>query len=79
MAHLKKRDVEALLNAYDANPIDALLSSLRVVCEDTDMSWQEAMERVPSSWNIEGLLHGDIAVCDQLLKHLIEHRSLDQI
>ena len=79
MAELRKRDVEHLLENYDINPRDALLSSLRIVFDDVQLSWLEALERLPLQWNRDAIGALDTNACDLLVKHLVEHRTLEKI
>lgn len=79
MARLKKRDIEVLLDEYDTDRTSALLNSLHIIFDDAQLTWQQAVTRLPTRWNNEALLHGDVTECDLLVKHLVEYRSLDQI
>lgn len=79
MAELKKRDVEHLLGNYDTNPRDAILSSLRIVFDDAQLSWFEALKRLPLQWNHDAIGVLDNDACDLLVKHLVEHRTLEKI
>ncbi|MEY3806771.1 MAG: hypothetical protein RIR69_1583 [Actinomycetota bacterium] len=79
MRALKKSDIETLLQHYDNNPAEALLTCLRILLEDSQVTWSQAIQRLDDNWNREGLLRVDIAACDQLVKHLVEFRSLEKI
>lgn len=76
MPSLNKKDVERLLEHYDDNPRDALLTCLRIVQSNQMLTWQEAIEQLDESWNKEALLNLNIQACDGLAQHLVEMRSL---
>jgi hypothetical protein len=71
--NLKKRDVETLMNDYDADPRRALQSALRIVSGRPHASFETLVDLLglPSD-----LLAGDIATLDRLARDLNEDRGL---
>jgi hypothetical protein len=74
---LAKRDVEALLRDYDADPIVALTAALRIVLRRDDASWDELLDLAPIPDARRRLLRErDAAALDDLAAELNEERSL---
>lgn len=78
IARLKKVHVERLLNDYDADPIGALSTALRIVLRMPDATWTELLAATPiDSGRQRLLLSADQASLDQLAAELNERRSLE--
>jgi hypothetical protein len=75
---LSKRQVEAMLDAYDADPVAALTVALQVVLGQPDRSFDELLEiaRFPSPRR-QALAERDAGALDDLLSELNELRTLD--
>ena len=74
---LAKRDVEALLREYDADPVAALTRALRVVLGRADATWVELLDLAPLTEARRRLLRtGDPAALDELAAELNEQRDL---
>jgi len=74
---LKKRDVEALLDTYDSDPVGALTTALQVVLERPDATWPELIARASLSQSRSAaLLVGEQGALDSLAAELNELRHL---
>ena len=73
MTRLRKRDVEALLRDYDADPVGALERALRIVCDRPGASFAELVADLPAG---DRLLAGDVDALDALAAELNERRAL---
>ena len=77
--HLSKRDIEELLDAYDADPVDAVTVALRKIVESADPTWGCLVASVPESVAAQsGLRNHDIDALDAVVKHLVENRCLQK-
>lgn len=77
IARLKKRDAEALLAAYDAGPVDALTTAMRIVLDRPDSAWPELVAAAGfSDTRAAALLVGDEQSLDALAAELNERRGL---
>lgn len=66
-----------MLNDYDANPVGALTTALRVILHMPDASWAELLKAAPiDAGRRELLLSDDQASLDDLAAELNERRSL---
>ncbi|HEY4610468.1 MAG TPA: hypothetical protein VFE86_15760 [Ilumatobacteraceae bacterium] len=75
---LKKRDVERLLNDYDADPIAALTVALRTTLAMPAGTWESLLRAASIEPNLrERLLKGELAALDRLAVELNERRCLD--
>lgn len=77
MNRLRKRDVETLLETYDADPIGALTGALRHVLEDPSGSFGSLLAVAPLPDHRRALLLAqDVDALDALLAELNETRTL---
>jgi len=77
MGRLRKSDVEALLDDYDADPVGALADALRHVLDRPDATWQELLTAAPiDTARRTALLAGDTEALDELVRELNEQRTL---
>ena len=75
---LSKRDAEQLLADYDANPIGALSTALRIVLELPDCDWPDLLAAAPlEDSRRRRLLATDHASLDDLAAELNEARTFD--
>ena len=74
MTRLRKRDAEAMLDAYDTDPIAALTAALRVVFDAPNDSWLELIAMFPDSRR-HGLLARNQIALDDLFTDLNELRE----
>lgn len=77
MARLRKTDVEALLDHYDADPVGALTTAMRRVLDQPDAEWPHLLDAtgLPAD-RVRLLRAGDQRALDELAAELNEHRSL---
>jgi hypothetical protein len=78
---LSKRDVEALLTTYDADPVAALEQALRRMLDDGQASFDELIERLTQVGDLSparrrALLERETAALDTLAAELNETRTL---
>ena len=74
---MTKRNVEALLGSYDADPIAALTVAVRIVLERTDDSWPELIRAAGfTDTRSAALLVGEQSALDDLARELNELRTL---
>ncbi len=77
MPTLRKRDVEALLATYDADPVAALTAALRIVLDRPDADYRTLVTTGPfDDERRTRLLAGDVATLDALTRELNETRRL---
>jgi hypothetical protein len=77
IARLIKREVEALLAAYDDDPVDALTTALRIVLELPDALWPELVLAAGfTQTRAAALLVGDQRSLDGLASELNEARTV---
>jgi len=77
VSRLRKRDVEALLETYDADPIGALTGALRHLLDDTSGSFPSLLAVAPLPDDRRALLLAhDVDALDALLAELNETRTL---
>lgn len=77
MTPLKKADVEALLDQYDADPVGALTTALRVSLDRPDLEWTDLLKAAGISCARRIRLQGnDPAALDELAAELNELRTL---
>ena len=78
-AMLRKRDVEALLDGFDDDPVGALTIALRRVLRRPDATWLELLEAAPvSPERRRALAAEDQDALDALARELNELRTLAQ-
>ncbi|MFM2182525.1 MAG: hypothetical protein RJB61_819 [Actinomycetota bacterium] len=77
MARLRKSDVEALLDRYDADPVRALTTAMRRVLDQPEAQWPHLLDAsgLPAE-RVALLRAGDQRALDELAAELNEHRSL---
>jgi hypothetical protein len=68
---LRKRDVERLLDTYDADPVAALTVALRVALDRPDASYPDLIADLPER---EALAENDSSAMDRLATTLNELR-----
>jgi hypothetical protein len=74
---LKKVEAERLLADYDADPIAALATALRIVLDMPDATWPALVAAAPiDADQRRRLVVADIGSLDQLATELNEHRGL---
>ena len=74
---LTKRDVEVLMNSYDANPQQALTHALRVVTGMPNATWKSLVAQVSTALEHRELLYSaDQSCLDQLAEQLNERRII---
>ena len=74
---LRKRDVEALLDRFDDDPVGALTVALRRVLGRPEASWLELLEAAPlSPERRRALAAADEDALDALARELNELRTL---
>jgi hypothetical protein len=77
MARLNKSDVEALLDAYDTNPVGALTVALSKVLVAPSATWEQLLELAPlDAGRRRALLARDQPALDSLARELNELRTL---
>ena len=77
MNRLGKRDVEALLDRFDDDPIGALETALRMVLDEPELEWSELVAAAPLDRGVRlALLARDNAALDRLVRDLNERRTL---
>lgn len=78
-AMLRKRDVEALLDRFDDDPVGALTIALRRVLGRPEATWLELLEAAPVSHERrQALAAADQDALDALARELNELRTLDR-
>lgn len=79
LQRLGKRDVETLVDDYDANPVAALTRALQVVLRRPDAAWVELLGAagLPDARRRE-LAAANILALDELMTELNERRTLGQ-
>ena len=76
-AVLRKRDVEALLDRFDDDPVGALTIALRRVLGRPEATWSELLAAAPLSPDRrQALAAGDQDALDALARELNELRTL---
>ena len=76
-ARLRKRDVEALLDCFDDDPVGALTVALRRVLGRPDATWPALLEAAPLSPDRrQALADADQDALDALARELNELRTL---
>ena len=76
-AVLRKRDVEALLDRFDDDPVGALTIALRRVLGRPEAGWLELLEAAPvSPERRRALAADDQGALDDLARELNELRTL---
>lgn len=78
MSALTKKQVEQLLERYDDDRQQALLTCLRIVLDDHMLTWHQAVQQLPDAWNKDRLADLDVYTCDLLAQHLVEKRTLEK-
>lgn len=79
MNSLTKRDVEALLRDYDSDPLAALLTALTKMWNVSELSWDDAVTRLPMSDEDKShLRQRSLNALDELAKQLVENRGLQK-
>ena len=77
MRKLTKREVETLLDTYDDDPMGALSVAISLTQEEMLDSWSEVVQKAELDENrAHRLREGHTEACDELLKRLVENRSL---
>ena len=74
---LKKVEIESMLNAYDTDPTAALSAALCQTLEVDEPSWDRLIRLAATAGpQRTALLARETAALDDLLKLLVENRSL---
>lgn len=77
MTALRKRDVEALLEHYDNDPVGALTTALRTALDEPDLEWTALVKKAGFSCDRRIRLQAhDIAAMDELVAELNERRGV---
>jgi hypothetical protein len=78
-AMLRKRDVEALLDRFEDDPVGALTIALRRVLGRPEATWLELLDAAPlSPERRRALAAADQDALDALARELNELRTLDR-
>lgn len=75
---LTKRQVEALTEGYDADPVTALRDALASLADRSDAGWLELVEGIADHPMVDrgALRRAETAATDRLLMLLVESRTL---
>lgn len=72
---LKKSEVEALMSAYDSDPVGALTSALRVVTGHDHATWEHIVSLLPERQRLQ-LIEAETSAMDLLAAELNETRTV---
>ena len=64
--------------SYDADPMVALLTALRIVLNDSQIDWDTAAHALPAHLPREAVAAQDMHALDELLTYLAECRDLEK-
>jgi hypothetical protein len=71
--------VEQLMAGYDTDPAASLMQALVPLIESSGETWEEMVDSLPYSVETRQRLRGrDTGAMDDLVKRLVEFRSLEQ-
>jgi hypothetical protein len=74
---LTKKEVEALLETYDHDPVGSLCTAVSSLLEVDCPTWESMMALLPMRYAVSGsLARQETAAMDDLVKQLVEHRAL---
>lgn len=74
---LTKKEVETLLDTYDADPAGSLRTAVSSLLGVECPTWESMTALLPERYTATGLLESqETAAMDGLVKQLVEHRSL---
>jgi hypothetical protein len=74
---LKKAEVESMLDSYDEDPVTALTTALSLTLEADQPSWAYLVQLAGvTELQRNALLAHETVALDELLKQLVENRSL---
>ena len=77
MRKLKKVEVETMLDSYDEDPVTALTTALCLILEAEQPSWMHLVQLAGvTEAQRNALLAHETFALDELLKQLVENRSL---
>lgn len=77
MRKLKKVEVEAMLDSYDEDPVTALTTALSLILEADQPSWVHLVQLAgKTEVQRNALVAHETVALDELLKQLVENRSL---
>jgi len=77
MKTLTKKEVETLLNSYDADPVDSLRIAVSSLLGVDCPTWDSMTALMPTKYTTSGALgRQETTAMDELVKQLVEHRSL---
>lgn len=75
---LTKRHVEILMESYDSDPVASLTQALTQIV-GAFSSWDELVEALPVQRQVQERLRAhDTSAMDDLVKQLVEFRSLEK-
>jgi len=77
MKTLTKKEVETLLDTYDANPEGSLRIAVSSLLGVDCPTWDSMTALMPATYTASGsLLRQEMTAMDDLVKQLVEHRAL---
>jgi len=77
MNTLTKKEVETLLESYDADPSDSLRTAVSSLLGIDCPTWESMMTLLPERYTASGsLVRQEMTAMDDLVKQLVEHRAL---
>jgi hypothetical protein len=77
MNTLTKKEVEDLLNSYDADPVDSLRIAVSSLLGVDCPTWDSMTALMPTNYTASGALgRQEMTAMDELVKQLVEHRAL---
>jgi hypothetical protein len=74
---LTKQQVESLLNTYDRDPAGSLQLAISSLLDTECSTWESMTTLMPQKYTASGsLARQETSAMDDLVKQLVEHRSL---
>jgi hypothetical protein len=77
MHTLTKKEIEALLETYDLDPVNSLRTAVSSLLGVECPTWESMMALLPSRYSsLSSLAQQETTAMDNLVKQLVEHRAL---
>ena len=77
MHTLTKKEIETLLDSYDQDPVNSLLLAVSSALGHECPTWESMLLLLPKQYTTSGsLARRDTTSMDDLVKQLVEHRTL---